>query len=188
MADQAKEGLLSPFLQRKRMEIVSPYLKGNVLDFGCGSGGLASLVDKDRYLGVEVDVDSLERAKSKFTEHFFSTNLPKETHKFDTVVSLAVIEHTDDPSAFLTMLSEHLSDSPAARLIVTTPYPYVHWIHKFGSHLGLFSKHAHEQHKIYLNHHLLKIAGNNASLQLFSYARFLYGANQLAVFARCTRQ
>jgi hypothetical protein len=34
MADQGSEGLLSPFLRRKRILAVKPYLRGRVLDVG----------------------------------------------------------------------------------------------------------------------------------------------------------
>ena len=66
MADQGTEGILSPYLRRKRIQAASPYLKGRVLDVGCGGGVLATLVDSKKYLGVELDGISLQKAKSTF--------------------------------------------------------------------------------------------------------------------------
>ena len=46
MADQGTEGILSPYLRRKRIQAATPYLKGGVLDVGCGGGVLATLVER----------------------------------------------------------------------------------------------------------------------------------------------
>lgn len=102
MADQGAEGLLSPWLRRKRIEASIPYLNGRVLDFGCGSGAMAEYVDADNYLGVEIDKDSLQQARSRFPSHQFVSELPEQTEKFDTVISLAVIEHVSNPAEFFT--------------------------------------------------------------------------------------
>jgi len=40
MADQA-DGFLSPFLRKKRIEMALPFIKGRVIDIGCGVGKLA---------------------------------------------------------------------------------------------------------------------------------------------------
>ena len=71
IADQGAEGLLSPFLRNKRFSVARPFLKGRVLDYGCGSGGLAKIIPADRYLGIEIDRDSLQRTQSRFPDHSF---------------------------------------------------------------------------------------------------------------------
>ncbi len=71
MADQGAEGLLSPFLRNKRFVNVKPFLRGRILDYGCGSGGLAEIVPADCYLGIEIDHDSLQFARSRFPSHDF---------------------------------------------------------------------------------------------------------------------
>lgn len=184
MADQGTEGLLSPYLRRKRFEAAFPYLRGKILDFGCGSGALAALVHADQYVGVEIDRMSLQQASSRFPKHHFALGLPNSSDKFDTVISLAVIEHASDPAQFLRSLAAHLNDTPASRIVVTTPHPAVKWIHDAGAAIGLFSKHANEEHEDLLDHTKLEIAGNQAGLKLVSYRRFLFGANQIAVYAK----
>lgn len=184
MADQGKEGFLSPYLRRKRFEAAFPYLKGQILDFGCGSGALAALVDANCYIGVEVDELSLERAKKKYPGHRFASGLPETGGYFDTIISLAVIEHVSKPAEFLRSLSLYLSDSPDACIVITTPHPSVAWVHDIGAALGLFSKHANEEHQDLLNRADLESAGLQTGLKLSSYRRFLFGANQVACFKK----
>jgi len=181
MADQGNEGILSPYLRRKRIKAVIPYLKGRVLDFGCGAGVLAAQVDSEKYLGVEIDEISLQKAKSRFPAHQFSRSFPMSGEKFDTVVSLAVIEHVGDPVSFLRELAEFLNDG---QLVITTPHPSVDWVHDLGSKIGLFSKHANEEHGDLLDQAHLKMMGFQAGLKLDIYSRFLFGANQVAVYSK----
>ena len=182
MADQASEGMLSPFLRRQRLNAAKPFLHGDVLDVGCGSGMLAEKVSPDSYLGVEIDPTSLNIAMDKFSEHRFQKRLPDIIDKFDTVVSLAVIEHVECPEDFLTELSKYLKNNNAARIVITTPHPSMDWVHDFGANIGLFSKHASEEHEELLDYTKLEVAGRKAGLNLIEYRRFLFGANQLAVF------
>ena len=100
MVDQAAEGLLSPFLRRQRFKAVRPYLRGRVLDVGCGTGALAAFVSPDCYLGVEIDYDSLAKARAAYPRHRFESALPNSGERFDTVIALAVIEHVLDPAGF----------------------------------------------------------------------------------------
>jgi SAM-dependent methyltransferase len=184
MADQGSEGMLSPYLRRKRMQAAAPFLSGRVLDYGCGSGALAMLIDADNYLGVEIDGHSLQNAKRAFAEHRFISSLPEPSIKFDTVVSLAVLEHVGDPAALLRTLATYLSDAPAARIVITTPHPSVELVHDVGAAMGLFSKHANAEHKDLLDRAKLEAIARPAGLKLASYSRFLLGANQIAAYSK----
>ena len=57
-------------------------------------------------------------------------------------------------------------------------------IHYLGSRIGLFSRHANEEHEELLNYERLHLAGTRAGLDLVFYKRFLLGGNQLAVFSK----
>lgn len=184
MADQGTQGALSPFLRRKRFEAARPYLKGAVLDFGCGSGALAALVSSNSYLGVDADDRSLQLARIRFPTHRFSSSLPSDHERFDTVVALAVIEHVTNPAGLLQTLAHYLSESKSARLIVTTPHPSLSRLHELGASFGIFSRHASEEHKNLLDHKKLDEVGARAGLSLLCYRRFLWGANQLAVYGK----
>jgi SAM-dependent methyltransferase len=181
MADQGDEGLLSPYLRRKRIQAVIPYLQGRVLDFGCGTGLLCSVIDPDKYLGVEVDEASLQKASDMFPTYTFSRSLPNSQERFDTVVSLAVIEHVNDPVNFLSELAEFLYHG---HIVITTPHPSVDWVHDVGAKIGLFSKHANEEHGDLLDKARLEKVGAQAGLRLEFYSRFLLGANQMAIYSK----
>lgn len=182
MADQGSEGMLSPLLRRLRFNVARPYLKRTILDVGCGAGTLAGEVSSVHYYGVEVDGLSLDKAIKMYPMHKFSKSLPDSTEKFDTIISLAVIEHVDSPELFMLDLSKRLKNEESARIVITTPHPSMDWIHDVGASIGLFSKHANEEHEELLDRVKLESVGAKAGLHLVLYKRFLFGANQLAVF------
>ena len=183
MADQGNEGLLSPFLRWRRIRAALPYIRGRVLDVGCGSGVLAGFVSPERYLGIDLDDDSLIRAKRYFPKHCFLSRFPapEEQEKFDVVAALAVIEHVPSPGDFLHMLSLYLNDNPSSLLFLTTPHPLGERIHSAGAFLGLFSRHANEEHEELLDRKRLEFYAKSVGLRLVHYKRFLAGMNQLAL-------
>ena len=184
MADQGTEGLLSPWLRRKRIAAALPHLRGNVLDVGCGSGALAEHVPANSYTGVDIDRDSLAIANAVYPDHEFRDTLPGADAGFDTIVSLAVIEHVPDPAGFLASLAKRLRSGPDSRIVITTPRPSVDWIHTLGSAIGLFSGHANEEHEELLDQPELERVAKDSGLELALYERFLFNANQLAIFHR----
>ena len=183
MADQGTEGLFSPWLRAQRFKAVRPLLRGRVLDVGCGSGAFAQFFEQANYVGVDLDSLSLERARVAFPQYFFRDRLPESGEMFDSIVSLAVIEHVSSPEQFLSELAEFMRDEKS-RIVVTTPHPSVDWVHHAGAAVGLFSKHANEEHEDLLNEISLMKSAQAAGLKLQLYKRFMFGANQLAVFSR----
>lgn len=183
MADQGTEGLLSPWLRERRFKAARPHVRGRILDVGCGSGAFARFVGQDGYVGVDVDQLSLERARIAFPRYLFRDRMPEFGEKFDTILSLAVIEHVSSPERFFLELAEFMRDERST-IVVTTPHPSVDWVHDAGAAVGLFSKHAKEEHESLLNEVSLVCAAQGAGLKLRLYKRFLFGANQLAVFSR----
>src|SRR5215203_2819792 len=184
MVDQASEGILSPFLRRQRFKAAAPHLGGKVLDVGCGTGGLASLVEPEDYVGVERDEGSLSVARIAFPHHRFVRDPAEIGGPFDTIVGLAIIEHVPDPAEFLRSLARHLRDAAGSRIICTTPHPSVDWLHYVGARLGIFSRHANDEHEDLLDRGILDAVSRKAGLKMTHYQRFLFGVNQLAIFER----
>jgi 2-polyprenyl-3-methyl-5-hydroxy-6-metoxy-1,4-benzoquinol methylase len=184
MADQGAEGIFSPYLRRQRINAALPYIKGKVLDVGCGTGILANHVAAHDYVGVDIDEPSLESAQSEYPQYKFLSELPPLSEKFDTIIALAVIEHVENPELFLKELSIRLFDSKEGRIILTTPNPLFEWIHAMGSNLGIFSKHAKEEHKALLNRNNIISISKQCDLLLIKYNHFLFFANQLIVLKK----
>ena len=178
-------GVLSPFLRQRRFVAAKPYVKGRVLDFGCGPGLLAQELGLEDYVGVDSDETMLEIAAARHPRLRFLAprDLPAiENQRFDTIVGLAVIEHLSDPIGFLQQMSKLLASDGS--IVLTTPEPRLDWVHGLGGHFRLFSKESHEEHQSLMGRGELKDCAGKAGLSLVFYRRFLLGANQLAILKR----
>ena len=98
---------------------------GQLLDLGCGTGyGTAELADA---LGSDVLVIGLDRiapsaSSRRANASFLRADLrdtPLAPDSFDTIVSFQVIEHLEDPSAYLAAIARLLRSDGTAHL--TTP-------------------------------------------------------------------
>ncbi len=178
MGNQATGGLFSPYLARRRLAAASPWLKGRVLDFGCGGGNVAAVVSPDRYVGVDRDAGALESARRRYPQHRFMASLP-DGESFDTICMLAVIEHLPDPPGVLSSLQTLLL--PHGRLVFTTPTPLAHLIQSWGARVGLFSREAAEEHEHQFDLPMIRKVLFTAQYSLEKYDRFLLGLNQLVV-------
>lgn len=182
MANQVN-GLLSPYLRKKRIDAVKEHLKGKVLDYGCGTGKLTELIETDNYTGVDIDKESINEAKKNHPNYsFFELNEftgLKGNLKFDTIVSMAVIEHVKNPEEFLKNLSKYLKEGGC--IVLTTPHPKADWIHDIGSKIGLFSSHANEEHEELIDEDKIIEIAKNINMKVLRYERFLFGVNQLII-------
>jgi len=183
MADQMT-GLLSPFLRARRIAAVRSLLaRGRVLDIGCGTGQLAGLVESSRYTGVDQDEASVAAARREQPAHRFLTTVefmsasPQEP--FDLIVGLAVIEHIENPTAWLTSLRTYLA--PTGQVLLTTPHPFGRRIHDLGGRIGVFSREAAEEHHEFLDRKRMAVVAERAGFRLARFRPFLLGANQLFV-------
>jgi SAM-dependent methyltransferase len=183
-------GLLSNHLADTRTKKIMPYVKGAVLDLGCGR--LAPVTQRcaasiESYYGVERDPDFVENLKKKFPEHsFFAMDLDDDSFDFDidfdTILLIAVIEHVFNQKHLACQLVKKLK--AGGRLIVTTPTPLGDWIHRVGSKFGLFAKSADDHHIVIYNKRRFQVLAKCAGLRIEKYKTFQFGCNQLVILTR----
>jgi len=178
MADQGAEGLLSPWLREKRIGVAKSFLQGDIIDYGCGAGALAPYCDVDSYIGIDIDIEVIAIAKKLNPGFIFQSDFP-DNRLYDVIVSLAVIEHVNDPENLLKKFKSVLKND--GKIVLTTPTPSVDWIHDVGSKLGLFSSHANEEHEQLIDYKSMNVYASNVGLKVDNYKKFLFGANQLFV-------
>ena len=180
---QTKQGLMSPTLQKMRFQAAVPFVHGDILDFGCGSGEILRYgADVKRYVGIDIDADALNEAKQTYPQHNFYPTLNDSKGHYDTVVALAVVEHVKDPEQLLIKLASLLKGNQS-RIVLTTPHPNFEWIHYLGAKVGLFSREAADEHENLLDRTGLEKHCLRANLTITRYRRFLFGANQLVVMS-----
>ena len=95
----------------------------NVLDLGCGRGGVAEVVWRDVRLaaGIDPDLASLtgHRAAGMPVVRGVGENLPFATGSFDVVVSVWVLEHLADPMSTFIEVARVLR--PGGHFVFLTP-------------------------------------------------------------------
>jgi SAM-dependent methyltransferase len=95
---------------------------GVVLDVGCGAQVYRCLLPAQSvYLGIDTsDAESRFGYKMPDTHYFDGAGWGVEAGAFDTVLCTEVLEHVQDPAAFLDQA--HACLRPEGRLILTVPF------------------------------------------------------------------
>ena len=118
----------NPIHQRlfKAYVVAVPYVKGDVLEVGCGEGRGIELLMKNAgsFTAVDKIKPVIERLQEKHpTARLISMNIPPLTglpdNAFDVVVSFQVIEHIEDDRSFLQEIHRVLR--PGGTALLTTP-------------------------------------------------------------------
>lgn len=118
----------NPIHQRllKAYYLAQPYIKGNVLEIGCGEGrGLSLLAPgSDQYTALDKIQEIIDRLQLAHPEiKFIQGNIPPismlEDNTYDVVISFQVIEHIKDDKGYLEEIHRVLK--PGGKTIITTP-------------------------------------------------------------------
>lgn len=122
-----------------------------VVDIGCGTGNFAFLASKKgaNVLGIDYSKTAIVQANKKFLRknlEFKKMDVFELKDKFDVIVSIGTLEHTDDPLKTLKFLKQHLSKN--GKIIITTPnwtntrgYMLITLLHLFDAKITLLDLH-----------------------------------------------
>ncbi|HVR39269.1 MAG TPA: class I SAM-dependent methyltransferase [Thermoanaerobaculia bacterium] len=117
--------LSRPYLQWQ-LERFLPVIGQRVLEVGCGVGSIIELLGHREFIcGIDVEQDVLDYAAKRFPQHRFLRHdfaqAPVDAlraMRFDTIVSLNVLEHIEDDVAALRAMREILTPGGHAALLV----------------------------------------------------------------------
>ena len=126
----ASESIASDGPIHKRLlsayHFAKPYIKGDLLELGCGEGRGVELLSplSTSYTAVDKIVEVGDTIRKKYKDiRFINMNIPPftglEDNSFDTIVSFQVIEHIQDDKLFLQEMHRVLK--PGGLAIITTP-------------------------------------------------------------------
>ena len=180
------EPLLSGHAENKRWRAIQPFVRGAVLDIGCGWSRLPDfLPGLVTYVGADINPQALDYCQAHHPQHkFYQRDLdvePLDIHDgpFDTIILTAVLEHLHTPDKLLDEIPALLSTS--GRFLLTTPSPWGDIVHRVGSRIGLFYAEGFVKHvKIYSSQDLLNLLVRHG-YRVLLYRRFAAGMNHLAV-------
>ncbi len=181
-----KQGLLSPFLARKRYKQAARFIRKSdtILDLGCGIGGFRDYLPKDtHYYGVDSESNWGKGSKNLYQSKI-GQQLPEElkTKSFTSVSALAIVEHLDNPVDLYEYAHKILEKR--GLLIITTPHPIGRKIHDISAKIHLASSHASEEHEDFLDKDDLLRLADKKKFEFVEYKRFLLGLNQIIVFKK----
>ena len=177
---------LSRHLQRRRLSKIRGYVRGAVLDLGCGDASLRAWLDPNQtYTGVEIRADVVRDFQQSGLPHRFIAadldvdDLTLEPGAYDTIVMSAIIEHLRTPARALAGLPRFLA--PGGRLVITTPTRLGDVVHRLGAVIGLFSREAEKEHQRIFDRGSLERLLRECGFVAERYETFDLGLNQLCV-------
>ncbi len=105
----------------KILKSLAPGIKGDVLDFGCGSKPYETLfTSASSYCGVDIKTSGHDHAQSK-VDHFYDGNsLPFANEMFGAVVSFETLEHVFNPAQIISEINRvtHFG----GQLLISVPF------------------------------------------------------------------
>jgi len=94
-----------------------PFMKGRLLDVGCGNKPYRSLFQTDEYIGI--DISTSLHNQSCFDKTFDGLHIPFPDECFDSVLCTEVLEHAVDPSKLMSEIIRVLK--PGGHAFITVP-------------------------------------------------------------------
>lgn len=99
---------------------LSSYIKGNTLDFGCGSMPYRSVFSVDSYIGLEHISSNSRYSSSDGITYYDGTTFPFASGLFDSIFSSETFEHIFNLPRILSEMNRVLK--PEGHLLITMPF------------------------------------------------------------------
>ena len=107
----------------KSISKLAPTIKGDILDFGCGSKPYETLFSNAKsYIGVDIEVSGHNHKNSKIDYFYDGKNLPFPDKSFDAVVCFEVFEHVFNVQEVLAEIFRVLK--PDGQLLMSVPFAW----------------------------------------------------------------
>lgn len=153
--------------------------RGNVLDFGCNTGGLlARLGAAYQRFGIEINQAAADTAVEQHGAQVWSSieAVPAE-QRFDVIFAVDVVEHVPDPKQLIEQLLARLA--VGGRLILTTADADNSWWNRFGANWWYCF---HPEHIAFVSRRWLDYIAQRSKLNVIECKRFRY--RELGVLTR----
>lgn len=97
------------------------YIKGDVLDFGCGSKPYISIFNVNSYTGLDYETEVSSKNQNLSADVFYDgKTIPFGDNHFDAAFSSEVLEHVFNPDEILPEIHRVLK--PGAHLMLSCPF------------------------------------------------------------------
>lgn len=186
---------INKMLTKRRIKLFKPYLKGDVLDIGCGYGDLYKIgrVNISNYYGIDKDPNLIRSLRFKHPEcRFFVKDVDDDPldldRKFDIIVLSAMIEHVFNQKFCLMECRKYLK--PNGKIVITTPtifgndfvYQIIISLVKMGAiPRGIMDISGGDDHIVIYNEDRFKILAKKLGMKIIEYRTFNFKCNQWCV-------
>jgi SAM-dependent methyltransferase len=103
-----------------KIKHLSKYIRGEVIDFGCGRKPYRNLFNVSKYIGVDLEVTGHDHKNSEIDVFYDGKNIPFEDECFDSVICFEVLEHVFNPEEILIELNRILKKNGSG--IISVPF------------------------------------------------------------------
>lgn len=105
---------------RKGIKENAHYLKGMLLDFGCGSKPYKTMLQVDKYIGIDFENAGHDHEEEEIDVYYDGKKIPFPDQHFDSVLSTEVFEHLFNLEELLGELNRVLK--PGGTILFTCPF------------------------------------------------------------------
>lgn len=107
------------FYSRKFLMDTPNFIRGNVVDIGCGTGKYRKFILSLPHVNSYIGIDFYKTEQAKMVADL-NSNIPVADNSFDTALCISVLEHLLEPQNALNEIYRILK--PGGHLLLTTPW------------------------------------------------------------------